>query len=179
MIERVALGERARELVLGDRAALEQHLLGRLAGVARRLDRLLGLLLAHEPELDEDVGQEAPARAAQARRGHARARQRRTAAGARDLAHQRVGAHASPFAGAVPSGVPLRRAGPDCAEISASSSAWLRRVRVGEPLDAVGELDGRGAVRGRTLERALEAAEEGERAVGALAAHQHGAEAVG
>src|SRR3954452_9593420 len=91
--------------------------------MARRLDGALGVLLGHEPELDQDIGQEAPSGAAQTRRPDARTRQRRPTARARDLTQERVGAHASPLAGAVPSGVPFWRAGPDCAEISASSSA--------------------------------------------------------
>ncbi len=123
VVEPVALRERASQLVLGDRAALEQDLLGRLARAARGLHGLVRHLLGHEPELDEDVAEEAAPGAAQAGGGHSRPRQGRAAARSGDLAEQRVGAHDASRDAAVPSGVPLRRAGADCAEISASSSA--------------------------------------------------------
>ena len=55
MVEPVPLGEGTRELVLRDGAALDQHLLGRLARIARRLDGPFGLRVVHEPELYEDV----------------------------------------------------------------------------------------------------------------------------
>src|SRR5215216_6330870 len=87
------------------------------------LDGLLRVGLLDEAELDQDVRQEAPARAVEARLCDARNGQGRPGCATRDLARQRVGAHASPMAGAVPSGVPFRRAGADCAAISASSTA--------------------------------------------------------
>jgi hypothetical protein len=56
VLQPVALRESARKLVLADRTARQQHLLrGRLAWGAGGLDRLVGLRLGHEPELDEDV----------------------------------------------------------------------------------------------------------------------------
>ena len=45
VVEAEALGGRAGELVGGERAALEQHLLGRAAGGARLLDRRVDALL--------------------------------------------------------------------------------------------------------------------------------------
>src|SRR6185295_3918562 len=123
VVEAVALGERASELVLGDRARLEEDLLRRLPGMPGGLDGVLGRLLLDEAKLDQDVRQEAPAGAAERGRGDPGPRERRAASRARDLAGEGVGAHAGPFAGEVPSGVPLRRAGADCAEISASSRA--------------------------------------------------------
>ena len=79
-----------------------------------------------------------------------------------------------------------RRAGCRCcvagdvrAEISASSSASFVDSAIGEPLDAVRELKAGRPALGRTLERALGPAQERERPLRALAAHQHGAEAVG
>ena len=59
MVEAVALGQRAREPVLGQRAVLEQHALGRRARAARALERLVDLLARGEPHVDDHVGQEA------------------------------------------------------------------------------------------------------------------------
>ena len=59
VVEAVALGERAREPVLGERAVLEQHPLGRSAGRARALERVLDLLARGELHLHDHVGEEA------------------------------------------------------------------------------------------------------------------------
>ena len=72
VVEAVALGQRAREPVLGQRAALEQHPLGRRAGSARGLDRALDLLARDEPQVDDHVGQEARRGAPARGRGDAR-----------------------------------------------------------------------------------------------------------
>ena len=63
VIEAVALGDRARELLGGDGLLVEQHALRRDAGRARVLDRTGDGLLLGEAELDHHVGQ-LPARAA-------------------------------------------------------------------------------------------------------------------
>ena len=55
MIEPVALRERARELVLGQRALCEQHLLDRHPGPARGLYGRGNGVRVHEPELDDQV----------------------------------------------------------------------------------------------------------------------------
>ena len=71
VIEAVALGDRARELLGGDRLLVEQHALGRDAGRPRGLHRAVDGLGVGEPELDDDVGQEAARAAAPARRSDA------------------------------------------------------------------------------------------------------------
>ena len=72
MVEAVALGDRARELVGGDRPLLEQQALRRAAGGARLFDRLAGPLVGDVAEVDEHVGDEAAGAAAGLRRGQAR-----------------------------------------------------------------------------------------------------------
>ena len=67
VVEPVALGDRAREAVRGELPALDEDLLGRAAGGARRLDRGLDLLGGRELELEHHVGQEARPRVAAAR----------------------------------------------------------------------------------------------------------------
>ena len=57
VIEPVALGDRARELLGGDRLLVEQHPLGRNAGRASGLERAIDRLPIGEPELDHDVGE--------------------------------------------------------------------------------------------------------------------------
>ena len=69
VVEAVALGHGAGELVLADRALLEEHPLGRAAGGARGLDGGLHHLALGEAELDDDVGEEAAGAAAAAGRG--------------------------------------------------------------------------------------------------------------
>ena len=89
VVEPVALGDRARELLGADLALLEQQRLRRAAGDAGLLDRRLGDLSGGVAELDQDVGDEAPRVAAVQRRGQAghdvlrRARQRRRGRGPR------------------------------------------------------------------------------------------------
>ena len=68
MIEAVALGDRAGELLRGDGLLVEQHPLGRDAGRARVLEGAVDGLPIGEAELDDDVG-EMPARAAATGRG--------------------------------------------------------------------------------------------------------------
>ena len=68
VVEAVALGDGAGELVGGDRALLEQQLLGRAAGGARLFDRLAGAVVGDVAEVDEDVGDEAAGAAAGERR---------------------------------------------------------------------------------------------------------------
>ena len=63
VVEAVALGDGAGELVGVDRPLLEQQLLGRRPGGAGLFDRLAGAVFGDEAEVDEDVGDEA-ARAA-------------------------------------------------------------------------------------------------------------------
>ena len=71
VVEAVALGDRARELVGGDRALLDQQPLRRAAGGARRLDRRAGDVVGDVAEVDDDVGDEAAVAAADLRRGQA------------------------------------------------------------------------------------------------------------
>ena len=59
MVEAVALGQRAREPVLGERTAFEQHALGCGAGVARGLERLVHLLARDEAHVDDHVREKA------------------------------------------------------------------------------------------------------------------------
>ncbi len=59
MVESVALGERAREPVLRQRPAVEQHSLGHRARTARGLDRILHLLARDEAHFDDHVGEKA------------------------------------------------------------------------------------------------------------------------
>ena len=59
MVEAEALGDRARELVLGQRAGRDQHALGGRAGRVGLLDRLVHRLALDEPEVDDDVGEHA------------------------------------------------------------------------------------------------------------------------
>jgi hypothetical protein len=59
----------ARELLRGQRAGLEEHLLRRLAGRLRLLNSRLHALLGREAELNDDVGDETPAAPTLARRG--------------------------------------------------------------------------------------------------------------
>ena len=117
---------------------------------------------------------------AQAGRGDAGARQRRTVARAGDrCAEERVGAHELASGGATPERRAVVPRGRGASRDLRELERLVGGLRVGEPLDAVRELEAGGAALGRALERALGAAEEGERALGALAAHEHGAEAVG
>ena len=71
MVEPVALGDGARELVGADRALLDQQPLRRPAGGARRLDRRAGDVVRDVAEVDDDVGDEAAVAAADLRRGQA------------------------------------------------------------------------------------------------------------
>ncbi len=59
MVEPVALGERAREAVVGERAPVEQHALGCRPGAARGLQRVLDLCARGEAHVDDHVGEEA------------------------------------------------------------------------------------------------------------------------
>ena len=59
MVEPEALGDRARELVVGDRAVLEQQPLGQRARVLRPRDGLVHDPLLDEAEVDDHVGQHA------------------------------------------------------------------------------------------------------------------------
>ena len=72
VVEAVALGDRARELVGVDRALLEQQLLGGAPGGAGLFDRLARAVFGDEAEIDEDVGDEAAGAAARSRRRQAR-----------------------------------------------------------------------------------------------------------
>ena len=67
MVEAVALGDRPGQLVRGDRLPLEQELLRRLRGLARRLDGGVHGRPVGVAEVDDDVGEEA-ARSADAQR---------------------------------------------------------------------------------------------------------------
>jgi hypothetical protein len=69
VVEAEALGDRARELDLGDRAGREQHALGGRPGGVRHLDRFVHRLALDEAEVDDDVGEHAPRAAAPGRRG--------------------------------------------------------------------------------------------------------------
>ncbi len=71
MIQAIALGERAREAVVGERAAFEQDALGSRAKAARALDRLVDLPARGQPHIDDHVGQEARGGAAAAGPGDA------------------------------------------------------------------------------------------------------------
>ena len=66
VVEAVALGDRARELLLVQDALLQEGLLEGRAGDPRRLVGVLDAFAVGEPELDDDVGQEALAAAASA-----------------------------------------------------------------------------------------------------------------
>ena len=69
VVQAVALGDGAGQRVLAQRAGLDEDVLGRAAAGPGGLDRLLDALARREPELDDDVGQEArPARAGARRR---------------------------------------------------------------------------------------------------------------
>ena len=59
MVEPVALGERAGESVGRDHPLVDQDPLGRGAGGARGLDRVVDLALGGQLHLDDHVGQEA------------------------------------------------------------------------------------------------------------------------
>ncbi len=59
VVETVALGDRMRELLGGDRAVFEEHALGRHAALAGILDRALDTFAVGRAQLDEDVGEEA------------------------------------------------------------------------------------------------------------------------
>ena len=71
VVEAEALGDRARELVLGDRAGGEQDALRGRAGRGRHLDGLVHRLALDEPEIDDDVGQHAAGPTAPRGRGDA------------------------------------------------------------------------------------------------------------
>ena len=71
MVEAEALGGGARQLLGAEHAGLEQHLLGGLAARLRLLHCGLHALLGNEAELDDHVGDEAPAPTALARRRQA------------------------------------------------------------------------------------------------------------
>ena len=73
MIQAVALRQRARQPVLGQRAAVEQHSLGHRAGAARGLDRLLYLRACDQAHVDDHVGEEARGGATARGPGDARA----------------------------------------------------------------------------------------------------------
>ena len=64
MVEPEALGDRARELVVGERAVLDQQPLGQRARVLRARDGLVHHPLLDEAEVDDDVGQHAAGPAA-------------------------------------------------------------------------------------------------------------------
>jgi hypothetical protein len=68
VVQPVALRDRAGEPVLRERARLQQDLLGQRAPGAGGLDGLLDAVARGEPELDDDVGQEARPAVAGARR---------------------------------------------------------------------------------------------------------------
>ena len=73
MVEAEALGDRARELVLGDRAVGERAAARASEPAAlARLDRLVHRRPLDEAEVDEDVGEHAAGAAAPRRRGDAR-----------------------------------------------------------------------------------------------------------
>ena len=55
----MALGDGAREPVGGQRALLDEHLLGHLAGAPALFDGARDAITRDEPEVDDDVGQEA------------------------------------------------------------------------------------------------------------------------
>ena len=59
VLEAVTLGEGPREVVVADRAGRQELLLGRAAGGARGGDRGLDLVRLAEPQLHDDVGEEA------------------------------------------------------------------------------------------------------------------------
>ena len=59
VVEPVALGQRARQRVLRERAVFEQHALGRRARDARALERVVDLLARGEAHVDDHVGEEA------------------------------------------------------------------------------------------------------------------------
>ena len=99
MVKAVALGDRVRELLGRDRACFEQYALGRDAGRAGVLDRLLGPLAVGEAELDDHVGQEPTRAAAPPRRGDAVVAPARGLDGI-DRAQMRRGLHQRPRAAA-------------------------------------------------------------------------------
>ena len=69
VIEAEALGDRPREVALGDRTGRDQHALGGRAGRVRHLHRVVHRLALDEPEVDDHVGQHASrATAARGRR---------------------------------------------------------------------------------------------------------------
>ena len=72
MVEPVALGQRAREPVLRQRATVEQHPLGHRAGSTRGLDRALDPLAGDQPQIDDHVRQKARRGAPARGRGDAR-----------------------------------------------------------------------------------------------------------
>ena len=59
MVETEALGDRASELVVGDRAVLEQQPLGQRARVLGARDGLVHDPLLDEAEVDDHVGEHA------------------------------------------------------------------------------------------------------------------------
>ena len=71
MVEPVALGDRARELVAVDHLVVAKQRLGRLAGHPRFVHHLVDPLAARVPEVDDDVGDEHPRVAALHRRRNA------------------------------------------------------------------------------------------------------------
>jgi hypothetical protein len=71
VVEAEALGDRAREVALADRAGRDEHALGGRAGGVRHLDGLVHRLALDEPEVDDHVGQHASGPAAPRGRGDA------------------------------------------------------------------------------------------------------------
>ena len=70
MVEAIAIGDRAGELLGRDRVLMEEEPLRRNAAGARLVDSGVDPLALAEAELDEHIGEEATGPATATRRGH-------------------------------------------------------------------------------------------------------------